>query len=52
MLPTGYGREGNTLYLHGSTGAASLRAGAGAEVCVNVTLLDGVVYAARCSTTR
>ncbi|WIX78962.1 pyridoxamine 5'-phosphate oxidase family protein [Amycolatopsis carbonis] len=25
VLPTGYGRDGDTLYLHGSTGAASLR---------------------------
>jgi uncharacterized protein len=46
VVPTGYGRDGDTLYVHGSTGAASLRAAAeGAEVCVNVTLLDGVVYA-------
>jgi nitroimidazol reductase NimA-like FMN-containing flavoprotein (pyridoxamine 5'-phosphate oxidase superfamily) len=44
VIPTGYGHEDDTLYLHGSTGAASLRAGAGAEVCVNVTLLDGVIY--------
>ena len=44
VIPTGYGYEGSTLYLHGSTGAASLRAGAGGEVCVNVTLLDGVIY--------
>lgn len=45
VIPTGYGRDGDTLYVHGSTGAASLRAvGAGAQVCVNVTLLDGVVY--------
>ncbi len=44
VIPTGYGYDGNTLYVHGSTGAASLRAGAGAEVCVNVTLLDGVIY--------
>ncbi len=45
VIPTGFGRDGDTLYLHGSTGAASLRAAAaGAEVCVNVTLLDGVVY--------
>jgi len=44
VVPTGYGYEDNTLYVHGSTGAASLRAGAGAEVCVNVTLLDGVIY--------
>ncbi len=44
IVPTGYGHEDGTLYVHGSTGAASLRAGAGAEVCVNVTLLDGIVY--------
>ncbi|MEQ0558563.1 pyridoxamine 5'-phosphate oxidase family protein [Amycolatopsis sp. NEAU-NG30] len=45
VLPTGYGRDGDTLYLHGSTGAASLRAAAqGVEVCVTVTLLDGIVY--------
>lgn len=45
VLPTGYGRAGDTLYLHGSTGAAALRAAAaGAEVCVTVTLLDGIVY--------
>lgn len=46
VLPTGYGRSGETLYLHGSTGAASLRAAAGgAPVCFTVTHLDGVVYA-------
>ncbi|MFD7655734.1 pyridoxamine 5'-phosphate oxidase family protein [Actinosynnema sp. NPDC059797] len=46
VLPTGYGRDGDTLYLHGSTGARSLReAVAGVPVCVAVTVLDGVVYA-------
>jgi len=46
VLPTGYGRSGDTLYLHGSTGAATLRAAlAGAPVCFTVTHLDGVVYA-------
>lgn len=46
VIPTGYGRDGDTLYVHGSTGAASLRAGAaGVPVCVAVTLLDGIVYA-------
>ena len=45
VLPTCYGRDGDTLYLHGSTGAASLReGGAGAQVSVAVTLLDGIVY--------
>ncbi|RFU23338.1 pyridoxamine 5'-phosphate oxidase family protein [Geodermatophilus marinus] len=46
VLPTGYGRDGDTLYLHGSTRAATLRAAAaGAPVCFTVTHLDGVVYA-------
>ncbi|MBV8931252.1 MAG: pyridoxamine 5'-phosphate oxidase family protein, partial [Kutzneria sp.] len=43
VLPTGYGRDGDTLYLHGSTGARSLRSKD--DVCVTVTLVDGVVYA-------
>lgn len=46
VLPTGYGRDGDTLYLHGSTGAHSLRTAAeGIDVCVTVTHLDGIVYA-------
>ncbi|MPY82518.1 MAG: pyridoxamine 5'-phosphate oxidase family protein [Actinophytocola sp.] len=46
VLPTGYGRDGDTLYLHGSTGARSLRAAAGGvDVCVTVTHVDGIVYA-------
>ncbi|MGP3935430.1 pyridoxamine 5'-phosphate oxidase family protein [Nonomuraea sp. KM88] len=45
VVPTGYGRIGETLYLHGSTGARSLRAGDGSEVCVTVTHLDGIVLA-------
>ena len=43
VIPTSYGRSGDTLYLHGSTGATSLRAGG--EVCVTVTHLDGIVLA-------
>jgi uncharacterized protein len=43
VIPTGYGRDGDTLYLHGSTGARSLRAAE--EVCVTVTHLDGIVLA-------
>lgn len=45
VLPTGYGRVGDVLYLHGSTGARSLRESSGAEVCFAVTLVGGVVYA-------
>ncbi|MBO3748256.1 pyridoxamine 5'-phosphate oxidase family protein [Streptosporangiaceae bacterium NEAU-GS5] len=43
VIPTGYGRLDDTLYLHGSTGATSLRHAG--EVCVTVTHLDGVVLA-------
>ncbi|GAA4077355.1 pyridoxamine 5'-phosphate oxidase family protein [Nonomuraea soli] len=44
VVPTGYGRIGDTLYLHGSTGARSLRLGDGTQVCVTVTHLDAIVY--------
>ncbi|WP_344972991.1 pyridoxamine 5'-phosphate oxidase family protein [Streptosporangium fragile] len=43
VVPTGYGRIGDTLYLHGSTGATSLRNAD--QVCVTVTHVDGVVLA-------
>ena len=45
VLPTGYGRIGDELYLHGSTGNRSLRAADGHDVCVTVTHLDGLVCA-------
>jgi uncharacterized protein len=46
VIPTGYGRSGNTLYVHGSSASRMLRTLAeGIEVCVTVTLLDGVVLA-------
>ncbi|MGQ0575624.1 MAG: pyridoxamine 5'-phosphate oxidase family protein [Pseudonocardia sp.] len=45
VLPSGYGRVGEVLYLHASTGAGWLRAAAaGAPVCATVTHLDGIVY--------
>jgi len=45
VLPTCYGVLDEVLYLHGSTGAVSLRNGSGTPVCVTVTLVDGLVYA-------
>src|SRR5215467_10579521 len=45
VLPTGYGRIDETMYLHGSSANRSLRFAAGTEVCVTVTLLDGLVCA-------
>ncbi len=43
-LPTGYTRVGETLYLHGSTGSR-LGLRPDMDVCVTVTLLDGIVLA-------
>jgi nitroimidazol reductase NimA-like FMN-containing flavoprotein (pyridoxamine 5'-phosphate oxidase superfamily) len=45
VLPTGYGRVDDLLYLHGSSANSSIMAGAGQEVCVTVTHLDGLVCA-------
>jgi nitroimidazol reductase NimA-like FMN-containing flavoprotein (pyridoxamine 5'-phosphate oxidase superfamily) len=45
VLPMTYGRISDELYLHGAVGNAMLRAIADAEVCVTITLLDGLVLA-------
>ena len=45
VLPMTFGRIDDVLYLHGAVGNAMLRAANGAEVCVTVTLLDGLVLA-------
>ena len=44
VVPTGYARIGETIYLHGSTGSR-LGLRPGMDVCVTVTLLDGLVLA-------
>lgn len=46
VVPTAYGRDGRTLYIHGSSASRMLRTLAGGvSVCVTVTLLDGLVLA-------
>jgi nitroimidazol reductase NimA-like FMN-containing flavoprotein (pyridoxamine 5'-phosphate oxidase superfamily) len=46
VIPTGYARVGDTLYIHGSAASRMLRTLAeGIQVCVTVTLLDGLVLA-------
>lgn len=46
VLPTGYVRVGDQIYFHGSAASRMLRVLAeGANVCVTVTLLDGLVLA-------
>jgi nitroimidazol reductase NimA-like FMN-containing flavoprotein (pyridoxamine 5'-phosphate oxidase superfamily) len=45
VIPTIHARSGTTLYLHGSPASRMLQAVPGAEVCVTITLLDGIVMA-------
>jgi uncharacterized protein len=45
VLPTGYARIGDMIYLHASTGAGYLSSVDGEPVCLAITHLDGIVYA-------
>lgn len=46
VIPTSYGRAKDDLFVHGSAASRMLRALAGSiEVCVTVTLIDGLVLA-------
>ncbi|HEX3966014.1 MAG TPA: pyridoxamine 5'-phosphate oxidase family protein [Trebonia sp.] len=45
VLPTAYGREGDTLYLHGSSANGAFGVAADQQVCVTVTHMDGLVCA-------
>ncbi|MHB8532819.1 MAG: pyridoxamine 5'-phosphate oxidase family protein [Solirubrobacteraceae bacterium] len=46
VIPTLHARDGDTVYCHGSTASRTLRSmGAGAPVCLTVSLLDGLVLA-------
>src|SRR5438477_916853 len=46
VIPTGFGRSGDNLYIHGSAASRMLRnLDQGIPVCVTVTLLDGLVLA-------
>lgn len=46
VVPMIYGRDGETLYLHGTRKARVIRMVEGSEkICLNVTLLDGIVLA-------
>ncbi|WP_280307353.1 pyridoxamine 5'-phosphate oxidase family protein [Nocardia neocaledoniensis] len=45
VLPTIYGRSGDTVYLHGSTGAGNMRAAIDTDISLTVTHVDGLVYA-------
>jgi len=46
VIPTMYARVGDAIYFHGSAASRMLRrVGEGVNVCVTVTLLDGLVLA-------
>ncbi|GHG88325.1 pyridoxamine 5'-phosphate oxidase family protein [Pseudodonghicola xiamenensis] len=45
VTPTLQWREGDHVYWHGSSASRALRAGKEAEVCLNVSILDGFVMA-------
>jgi nitroimidazol reductase NimA-like FMN-containing flavoprotein (pyridoxamine 5'-phosphate oxidase superfamily) len=46
VIPTGYARDGDKLYLHGSQASRMLRNLAnGIDACVTVTIVDGLVLA-------
>ncbi|PYS63130.1 MAG: pyridoxamine 5'-phosphate oxidase family protein [Acidobacteria bacterium] len=46
VIPTGYARLGDKVFIHGSQASRMLRTlGKGIEVCLTVTLIDGLVLA-------
>lgn len=46
VIPTGYARKDNQLFIHGSQASRMLRTmKTGIDVCVTVTLIDGLVLA-------
>jgi uncharacterized protein len=46
VIPTAYGRKGNTLFVHGSAASRMMREmSKGIDVCITITLVDGLVLA-------
>ena len=46
VIPTGYARDGDNLYVHGSQASRMLRTlSDGVDACVTVTIIDGLVLA-------
>jgi nitroimidazol reductase NimA-like FMN-containing flavoprotein (pyridoxamine 5'-phosphate oxidase superfamily) len=43
VLPMAYGRTDDWLYVHGSVANAALRAAVGQDICITVTIVDGMV---------
>lgn len=46
VIPTAYGRKGDTLFVHGSAASRMMREmSKGIDACITVTLVDGLVLA-------
>jgi uncharacterized protein len=45
VIPTLHARDGDSLYLHGSSASPTLRRAGAAEICLSATLIDGLVLA-------
>lgn len=45
IIPTAHWRQDDRLYIHGSAASRMLRAAEGHEVCIAVSLMDGLVMA-------
>lgn len=45
VLPMAYGVDGDRILIHGSVANAMMRSGSEVDVCVTVTLVDGLVVA-------
>ena len=46
VVPTGHGRDGRTVYIHGSAASRMIRTlSDGVPLCMTTTLLDGLVLA-------
>lgn len=44
VVPMAYGHDGERLYVHGSVANAALRHGDGQDICVTVTVVDGLIF--------
>lgn len=45
VVPMAYGHDGTDLFLHGARANAAFAAAIGSEVCVTVTIVDGLILA-------
>ena len=49
VIPTAYGRVDDKVYIHGASASRMIKSlSAGLDVCLTVTLLDGLVFSALC----